>query len=100
MRLSLLFEVYPGERYPCDTAEVVDQRGTHSQKLLHPHGTKYAYVKDMFSVEVKDLGVLREGWTAGNAPCRGQAVLIGDVAQGSPQGIAQNVTHTLHVDTS
>jgi hypothetical protein len=92
--------VYPGEPYPCDAAEIVGQRGTHVKELLHPHGTIHAHMQDVFPVEVKDLGVLSEGRTAGNAPCGCQPVFIGDVAQASPQGIAQNVAHTLHVGTS
>jgi hypothetical protein len=77
MRLSLLFEVYPGEADARDTAEVVGQGGAHVEKLLHPYGTGHPHMQDVFRIEVEDLGVVGQRGATGDAPSRSESVFTG-----------------------
>lgn len=76
IRLTLLFEVYPGKPYACDTANVVCECGAHVQELLHPDRAVDADVKDAFLVEVEYVGVLCQGGAAGDTPGGGQTVFV------------------------
>jgi len=61
MRLSLLFEVYPGEAHTCDATEVIGKGGAHVEKLLHPDRASHPNMQKVLCIDVKDLRVVGKG---------------------------------------